>query len=103
MFLLARKAGNGPLVWQTSRGPAILAFPTEELAYYLVSRCQSHAFRQAKAITREQATGLALLSSFDLLVILDSFDAIDRLMQGSADSEHVLQVVESPWRERAAS
>src|SRR6266705_138316 len=99
MFLLARKGGDGPFVWETSRGPAILAFPTEELAYYLASRCQSHGFRQAEAITPEQATRLPLLRSFDLLLVLDSFEAIDRLMQSSSNSRHVLHVVESPWRE----
>jgi hypothetical protein len=102
MFLLTRKAGSGPLVWQTSRSPAILAFSTEELAYYLASRCQSHGFRQAKAVTPEQAARLPLLSGFDLLLVLDSFDAIDRLMDSSPKSKHALRVIESPWRKPAA-
>jgi hypothetical protein len=96
-FLVRKSSGNGPLVWRTTLGRAILAFKTEELAYYLASRCRSAAFRHAKVIHRDLALQFPLFRSFEWLLVLDSFEAIDRLMLGSPGLEHQVYLVESPW------
>ena len=101
MYFLVRKDSKGPLAREISSGYAVLAFPTEDLAYYCAARAQHPAFRRSRALGLEKVRVLPWFDSFDRAIILDSFEAIDRLYEAGPDPAPDRIATQVPWQHRS--
>jgi len=98
MFVVALKKSEGPVVWQTAHGMAIVTFQDESLAYYFISHFKRRGLREARVLTAGDATQrLPLLSTIYRMLMLRSAEAIDALVGRDQLAQELIEIRKSPW------
>jgi hypothetical protein len=98
MYYVGIKAAGLPSIIEISGAAVVVAFPTQELAHYYLSRRETKSARKARVLSEAEALcEYPTLSSLESVAVFDSFELIDEFaLSGSA----TIQVSTSPWHRR---